>query len=115
MHWSIKHTFLMFYLRLSPNQTFRRLVWATMVLNTAFMIVNWLLAFLQCIPMDAIFHPERHPDAKCIDKNILLMGPSVLVGGLPTPAIVILAQWYSLCSLWRTSTNQSLVSPLCRT
>ncbi|KAK8129974.1 hypothetical protein PG999_002354 [Apiospora kogelbergensis] len=60
------------------TKTFRRLVWATMVLNTAFMIVNWLLAFLQCIPMDAIFHPERHPDAKCIDKNILLMGPSVL-------------------------------------
>ncbi|KAK8862194.1 hypothetical protein PGQ11_008429 [Apiospora arundinis] len=79
MHWSIKHTFLMFYLRLSPNHTFRRLVWATMVLNTAFMVVNWLLAFLQCIPMDAIFHPERHPDAKCINKNLLLMGPSVLV------------------------------------
>ncbi|KAK8025903.1 hypothetical protein PG990_003726 [Apiospora arundinis] len=78
MHWSIKHTFLMFYLRLSPNHTFRRLVWATMVLNTAFMVVNWLLAFLQCMPMDAIFHPERHPDAKCINKNILLMGPSVL-------------------------------------
>ncbi|KAK7980867.1 FAD-binding- type 2 [Apiospora arundinis] len=78
MHWSIKHTFLMFYLRLSPNHTFRRLVWATMVLNTAFMVVNWLLAFLQCIPMDAIFHPERHPDAKCINKSLLLMGPSVL-------------------------------------
>ncbi|KAK8107524.1 uncharacterized protein PG998_009537 [Apiospora kogelbergensis] len=71
------------------TKTFRRLVWATMVLNTAFMIVNWLLAFLQCIPMDAIFHPERHPDAKCIDKNILLMGPSVLVAFAPYGAQVL--------------------------
>ncbi|KAH8203628.1 hypothetical protein TruAng_002158 [Truncatella angustata] len=77
-HWTIKQTFLMFYLRLSPSITFRRLVYGTMLLNAAFTVTNWLLAFLQCVPFDAIFHPALYPDADCIDKNILLMGPSVL-------------------------------------
>lgn len=78
-HWTIKMTFLIFYLRLSPNKTFRMTCYATMGLNTAFMGVNWLLALLQCIPLDAYFHPAAHPDAKCIDKGVLLLGPSILV------------------------------------
>ncbi|KAH8788026.1 hypothetical protein F5883DRAFT_400793 [Diaporthe sp. PMI_573] len=77
-HWTIKMTFLIFYIRLSPNRKFRITCFATMGLNTAFMIINWLLALLQCIPLDAYFHPEAHPDAKCIDKGVLLLGPSIL-------------------------------------
>lgn len=78
-HWTIKMTFLIFYLRLSPNNIFRVTCFATMGLNTAFMVVNWLLALLQCIPLDAYFHPANHPDAKCISKGVLLLGPSILV------------------------------------
>ncbi|KAI3392596.1 hypothetical protein diail_5470 [Diaporthe ilicicola] len=77
-HWTIKMTFLIFYLRLSPNKRFRVWCFATMGLNTAFMVINWLLALLQCIPLDAYFHPAAHPDAKCIDKGVLLLGPSIL-------------------------------------
>lgn len=78
-HWTIKMTFLIFYLRLSPNNTFRVWCFATMGLNTAFMVINWLLAVLQCIPLDEYFHPGTHPGAKCIDKGVLLLGPSILV------------------------------------
>lgn len=78
-HWTIKMTFLIFYLRLSPNNTFRITCFVTMGLNTAFMVVNWLLALLQCIPLDAYFHPANHPNAKCISKGVLLLGPSILV------------------------------------
>lgn len=78
-HWTIKMTFLIFYLRLSPDRTFRRCCFATMVLNTACMITNWLLAALQCIPIDAYFNPAAHPEAACINRNVLLMGPFVLV------------------------------------
>lgn len=78
-HWTIKMTFLIFYIRLSPEPLFRRLCFATMGLNTACMIVNWCLAIFQCTPLDAYFHPALHPDATCINSNILLMGPSVLV------------------------------------
>lgn len=78
-HWTIKMTFLIFYLRLSPNKTFRVSCFVTMGLNTAFMVINWLLALLQCVPLDEYFHPGTHPGAKCIDKGVLLLGPSILV------------------------------------
>lgn len=78
-HFTIKMTFLIFYIRLSPDRKFRITCFATMGLNTVFMIINWLLALLQCIPLDAYFHPEAHPNAKCIDKGVLLLGPSILV------------------------------------
>ncbi|KUI57751.1 hypothetical protein VP1G_10972 [Cytospora mali] len=66
-------TLLVFYLRLSPDQSFRRWCIATMILNTVVTVINWLLAFFQCMPLDAYFHPELNPDAKCIDGNVLLM------------------------------------------
>lgn len=72
-------SFLFFYLRLSPNQHFQRLVYATMVLNTMVTVTNWLLAVFQCIPFAAILHPEDYPDAKCIPEDIVLMLPSGLV------------------------------------
>ncbi|KAL1961493.1 hypothetical protein VTN77DRAFT_1672 [Rasamsonia byssochlamydoides] len=77
-HWTMKQAFLFFYLRLSQDKVFQRLVYGTMVLNTAFTIINWLLAFLQCRPFAAILHRADYPDAKCIDSYVLLMGPSVL-------------------------------------
>lgn len=85
-HLVIKQTFLMFYLRLTPNHRFRRFVYAVMILSAAFTLVNWLLAFLQCIPFDAIFHPELYPNATCMNKYVVLMTPSVLVSRLnPQP------------------------------
>ncbi|OCL06105.1 hypothetical protein AOQ84DRAFT_366094 [Glonium stellatum] len=77
-HWTIKQAFLLFYLRLSPQKNFRRMVLGTMVLNTAFTAINWMLAFLQCIPFDAILHAAAHPGAKCINKLVLLIVPSIL-------------------------------------
>lgn len=81
-HWTIKMTFLIFYLRLSPNRTFRMSCFVTIGLNTAFMVINWLLVVLQGIPLNEYFHPGSHPGAKCIDKGVLLLGPSSLVNHL---------------------------------
>ncbi|KAF2493711.1 hypothetical protein BU16DRAFT_562676 [Lophium mytilinum] len=77
-HWVIKQAFLLFYLRLSQRPNFQRMVWVTMALNTAFLVINWLLAFLQCTPFDAIFHPENHPEAHCMNSLVLLIIPSIL-------------------------------------
>lgn len=76
-------SFLFFYLRLSPNANFQRMVYATMALNTMVTITNWLLAFLQCIPFEAVLHPADYPDAKCIEEDIVLMLPSALVRNVP--------------------------------
>lgn len=40
VHWVIKSAFFLFYLRLSPDVTFRRLVHIGMATNLAIFIVN---------------------------------------------------------------------------
>ncbi|KNG46212.1 integral membrane protein [Stemphylium lycopersici] len=61
VHWVIKSAFLWFYLRVSRDHKIMR-----------YAVV---LTFLQCIPFDEILHPGTHPDAKCINKLILLIAP----------------------------------------
>ncbi|PMD65643.1 uncharacterized protein K444DRAFT_608218 [Hyaloscypha bicolor E] len=76
MHWVIKMAFLLFYLRFATTRTFRCLVYGTMGLNTIFSIITWLLYVLQCMPLDAIFHPAAHPKAKCVDRAVLAFAPT---------------------------------------
>lgn len=80
VHWTIKQAFLLFYLRLSPRRGFQIAVYSVMGLNTAFTIVNWSLAFLQCRPLDALFHPKNHPNAQCLPQLVVMMVPTALVG-----------------------------------
>ncbi|KAL1592403.1 hypothetical protein SLS59_009756 [Nothophoma quercina] len=79
VHWVIKFAFLFFYLRLSPDKTFRRLVYLGMTTNITIFIANILIACLQCMPFDEILHPGTHPDARCIPKIVVLIVPSILV------------------------------------
>ncbi|KAF1830898.1 hypothetical protein BDW02DRAFT_79083 [Decorospora gaudefroyi] len=78
VHWVIKSAFLFFYLRLSPNPTFRKFVYIGVGLNGAIWIINVLMACFQCVPFDEILHPGTHPDAKCISRLALLIVPSIL-------------------------------------
>jgi hypothetical protein len=71
--------FLLFYLRLSPETTFRRWVYMAMALNVMFTLTNWLIACLQCIPLDAFFHPAAHPGTKCISQFVTFFVPAFLV------------------------------------
>lgn len=79
MHWVIKMAFLLFYLRFATTRTFRYLVYGTMGLNTIFSLITWLLYVLQCVPLDAVFHPAAHPTAKCIDRSVLAFVPTAFV------------------------------------
>jgi hypothetical protein len=79
MHWVIKMAFLLFYLRFATTRTFRYLVYGTMGLNNIFSIITWLLYVLQCMPIDAIFHPAAHPTAKCINRAVLAFVPTGFV------------------------------------
>ncbi|KAI9926159.1 hypothetical protein MW887_004622 [Aspergillus wentii] len=97
VHWTIKQAFLFFYLRLSPDQRFRRVVYATMLLNTLFTIANWLIAFLQCKPFKAAIYKSSYPNAKCIDPYVLNMLPTglniitdLIILTLPIPTVLAL-------------------------
>lgn len=78
-HCVIKMAFLLFYLRLSRETTFRRWVFTAMALNAMFTLTNWLIACLQCIPLDAFFHPAAHPETKCISHFVTFFVPALLV------------------------------------
>lgn len=79
MHWIIKMAFLLFYLRFVNTKLFRTLVYCTMALNTLTVLTTWSIYCLQCIPLDAYFHPAAHPTVKCLDKSILAFVPAALV------------------------------------
>ncbi|XHG05700.1 hypothetical protein AWENTII_008914 [Aspergillus wentii] len=97
VHWTIKQAFLLFYLRLSIDISFRRMVYGTMVLNTMVLITNWLLAFLQCDPFQALFNRAAYPYAKCLDPYIVNMLPiglnimtDLIILFLPIPMVLSL-------------------------
>ena len=82
MHWVIKMAFLLFYLRFATTRTFKYLVYSTMGLNTIFSTITWTLYVLQCMPLDALFHPAAHPTAKCVDRAVLAFVPTGFVSRL---------------------------------
>ena len=82
MHWVIKMTFLLFYLRLAHTNTFKWLTYGTMGLNTVFTLIIWLIYVLQCVPLDAYFHPQAHPDVICLPTKVLYYVPAALVSRL---------------------------------
>ncbi|KAJ4286970.1 hypothetical protein N0V90_012850 [Kalmusia sp. IMI 367209] len=71
-------SFLTFYLRLSPKQGFRRLVWIGLAANTAMLIFNELLSILQCKPFIAVLKPFEHPEAKCVERLVVFYIPASL-------------------------------------
>lgn len=79
VHFTVKMAFLVFYLRLSPKKNFKFTVYATMTICTVFLIVEWLLAFLQARPLAAMFNQQAYPDAKYLSQYVVQMIPTALV------------------------------------
>lgn len=81
--WLIKMSFLAFYLRvLSSTPLYRLLIHLTIGFTTAQTVAVWLFYGLQCIPLDAFFHPALYPNARCIPTPITLYIPASLVSCL---------------------------------
>ncbi|KAL3480980.1 hypothetical protein BJX99DRAFT_194707 [Aspergillus californicus] len=78
VHFTLKLTFLLFYLRLSPRRTFIWTVYGTMAMCVVCLAIEWLLAFLQARPLDAYFHPEKYPNAERLSDYVVQMVPTAL-------------------------------------
>ncbi|KAI8943410.1 hypothetical protein NX059_001422 [Plenodomus lindquistii] len=87
-HFVIKTTFLLFYLRLSPERNFRIFVYLGFFLNNAVFLSSLLMTVLQCIPFEKIFNPLLHPEVTCIDTRTVMLTP---------PAMNIAMDLYILC------------------
>ncbi|EFQ95832.1 hypothetical protein PTT_04702 [Pyrenophora teres f. teres 0-1] len=77
-HFLIKSTFLAFYLRLSPNRTFRLWTGIGMGLNVGSLLINLLIIIFQCIPVSAALHTLARVRATCMDRDFVLIGPAVV-------------------------------------
>lgn len=81
-------SFLCFYLRaLTTTIRFQRAVYAVMSLVCCQTVGTWIFYGLQCIPIDAYFHPELYPNRRCIASSLSYYLPSVAVS---RPLIAIL-------------------------
>ena len=73
-------SFLTFYLRvLSISPVYKKAVYAVMAFTTMQTIAVLLFYGLQCLPLDAFFHPENYPEAKCIPTPVTLYFPASMV------------------------------------
>ncbi|KAK7947844.1 uncharacterized protein PG986_008730 [Apiospora aurea] len=78
LQFLIKMSFLCFYLRtLTTTNRFQHAVYVVMGLVCFQTVGTWIFYGLQCIPIDAYFHPELYPDRRCIDSSLSYYLPSV--------------------------------------
>ncbi|KAK8094945.1 hypothetical protein PG997_001630 [Apiospora hydei] len=78
LQFLIKMSFLCFYLRtLTTTNRFQHAVYVVMGLVCFQTVGTWIFYGLQCIPIDAYFHPELYPNRRCIDSSLSYYLPSV--------------------------------------
>ncbi|KAE8312789.1 hypothetical protein BDV41DRAFT_298502 [Aspergillus transmontanensis] len=96
--WLIKMSFLTFYLRvLSISPLYKKSVYGVMVFTSAQTLAVLLFYGLQCLPLDAFFHPEAHPDAKCIPTAVTLYFPASM--NVLTDLLIYILPIYPLWTL----------------
>ncbi|KAL7276060.1 hypothetical protein RUND412_000976 [Rhizina undulata] len=78
--WLIKISILLFYLRLSPNSGFRRIVYSIIALNTLATVTCWFIYCFQCNPLDAVWDTAvaALPGTKCLPSLFLFFFPASL-------------------------------------
>ncbi|KAF7674256.1 hypothetical protein GT037_008022, partial [Alternaria burnsii] len=78
LQFFIKMSFLFFYRRtLEVEPGFKLAVVITMALVCLQIAGTWVFYALQCIPIQAYFHSELYPNAKCISSSLSYYLPSV--------------------------------------
>ncbi|KIY02690.1 uncharacterized protein Z520_01155 [Fonsecaea multimorphosa CBS 102226] len=78
MHFWIKLCFLLFYLRLGKERTYRMLVFGTIGLTATITVTIWLIYCLQCDPLQAFWYPTQFPTAKCLPSKVTYFVPGSL-------------------------------------
>ncbi|CAG9957042.1 unnamed protein product [Clonostachys rosea f. rosea IK726] len=79
LQFLVKMCFLLFFFRLSQTRAFVWSLWAVIALNSLGTIAILLFYGLQCLPLEAFYYPERHPDVKCINAKITYFFPFTLI------------------------------------
>jgi hypothetical protein len=91
----VKTSILLFYVRLFPTQTFKKIAWCVWLFTVAWCIEAFLTSLLQCIPV-AFAYDKSIPGGKCLSNGLISIGVSngvlscigdVMILCLPIPMI----------------------------
>ncbi|RAO73352.1 uncharacterized protein BHQ10_009364 [Talaromyces amestolkiae] len=106
MHFIIKMSFLLFYLRLSNTWRFTLSIYGAMGIVMASTIAIWLIYCLQCIPLPAFWDPTAYPGAKCLSTKITyyVVVALCIFGDLLILILPIQPLWHMQASLRRRLT-----------
>ncbi|KAH7115617.1 hypothetical protein EDB81DRAFT_919450, partial [Dactylonectria macrodidyma] len=108
--FSVKICILLFYLRIFPGTTIRRLIWATVVLNTVSLVVFTVVTLTQCRPMSYFWQSwDALHDGQCNNINAMAWagaGISIAIDfwmiGLPLVTVVCILRLHALVAYGHT-------------
>ena len=92
---TLKLTFLLFYLRIFPSASIRRLLWGTVGLTCAYGIAYVVASIFQCTPIEYYWQRwDPTHQGKCIDTRSLSISHAILgialdlwILGIPIPQL----------------------------
>lgn len=79
MHFLIKSAFLAFYLRLSPNRTFRLWVGVGFGLVYGSLLIGILILVFQCVPVASALKLADRLKSQCMNREFILYAPAATV------------------------------------
>ena len=107
----VKLCLLLFYLRIFPGQTVRRLLWGTVGFAIVFGVVFFFLAIFQCSPIRHFWqHWDGEHEGKCLDLNAIAWANAAISIALDVWMLAIpLAQLNTLNLHWKKKIGVALM------
>ncbi|KAH6949727.1 hypothetical protein BKA56DRAFT_606817 [Ilyonectria sp. MPI-CAGE-AT-0026] len=107
----LKHSLLFFYLHVFPAQPIRRILWGTIVLNTAYMFTFIIVGIFSCKPIGYLWTRwDGEHQGKCVDINAVAWAHAAISVALDVWVLVIpLSQLMHLKLDWRKKIGVGLM------
>ncbi|SPQ25015.1 eec87730-e41e-40bc-a9d4-17d6dc907b95 [Thermothielavioides terrestris] len=107
----LKLCLLLFYLRIFPSQSVRRLLWGTIVLDVVFGVVFFFLAIFQCSPISYFWtNWDGEHEGKCLNSNAIAWANAAISIALDLWMLAIpLAQLKTLNLHWKKKIGVGLM------
>ncbi|KAH6854782.1 CFEM domain-containing protein [Chaetomium sp. MPI-CAGE-AT-0009] len=107
----VKVCMLLFYLRIFPSPTVRRLLWGTLIFNVLFGIIFFFVAIFQCAPVSYFWNGwDGEHEGKCLNKNAIAWANAAISIALDIWMLAIpLAQLKALNLHWKKKIGVGLM------
>lgn len=107
----VKLCMLLFYLRIFPSPTVRRLLWGTVIFNIVFGVLFFFIAIFQCNPISHFWNNwDGEHEGKCLNSNAIAWANAAISIALDIWMLAIpLAQLKALNLHWKKKIGVALM------